>query len=96
MMLFLIYLGQLTLTSGENQIAIEIHERIINLCEGKRGTADIIANAFRSIGEIYSRQAHWEMSVTYIDKAIQIFLEENDIKGNIHCQNLFGTIQGER
>lgn len=93
---FLIYLGQLTITSGENQIAIEIFERIINLCEGKRGTADIIANAFRSIGEIYSRQAQWEISVTYIDKAIQIFQEENDIKGNIHCQNLFGTIQGDQ
>jgi len=93
---FFIYLGQLTITSGENQIAIEIYERIINLCDGKPGTADIIANAFLSIGEIYSRQAQWEMSVTNLDKAIKIFQEENDIKGSIHCQNIFGTIQGDQ
>jgi tetratricopeptide (TPR) repeat protein len=93
---FFIYLGQLSITSGENQIALEIFERIINLCDGKRGTADIIANALLAIGEIYSRQAQWEMSVTYLDKAITIFKEENDIKGNIHCQNIFGTIQGDQ
>ncbi|MBE0571199.1 MAG: tetratricopeptide repeat protein [Ignavibacteriaceae bacterium] len=93
---FFIYLGQLTITSGENQIAIEIYERIVNLCDGKRGTADIIANALLSIGEIYSRQAQWEMSVTNLDKAIKIFQEENDIKGSIHCQNIFGTIQGDQ
>jgi len=93
---FFIFLGQLTITSGENQIAIEIYERIINLCDGKPGTADIIANAFLSIGEIYSRQAQWEMSVINLDKAIKIFQEENDIKGSIHCQNIFGTIQGDQ
>ena len=93
---FFIYLGQLTITSGENQIAIEIYERIINLCDGKRGTADIIANAFLAIGEVYSRQAQWELSVTNLDKAITIFREENDIKGSIHCQNILGTIQGDQ
>lgn len=93
---FFIYLGQLSITSGENQIAVEIYEKIINLCDGKRGTADIIANAFLAIGEVYSRQAQWELSVTYLDKAITIFKEENDIKGNIHCQNIFGTIQGDQ
>jgi adenylate cyclase len=93
---FFIYLGQLTITSGENQIAIEIYERIINLCDEKRGTADIIANAFLAIGEVYSRQAQWEMSVNYLDKAITIFKDEHDIKGSIHCQNIFGTIQGDQ
>ncbi len=93
---FLLYLGQLTITSGENQIAIEIYERIINLCDGKPGTADIMANAFLSIGEIYSRQAQWDMSVTNLDRAIKIFQEENDVKGSIQCQNIFGTIQGDQ
>ena len=93
---FLIYLGQLTITSGENQIAIEIHEKIINLCEGKSGTADIVANALLSIGEIYSRQAQWTLSISYLNKAAQIFQNENDIKGEIHCENIHGTIQGDQ
>ncbi len=93
---FLIYLGQFTITSGENQIATEIYERIINLCDGKRGTADITANALLALGEIYSRQAQWDLSVSYIEKAIGIFKEENDVKGRINCQNIFGTIQGDQ
>ncbi len=93
---FLLYLGQITITSGENEIALEIYERIINLCDGKRGTADIMANAFVSIGEIYSRQAQWDMSVTNLDRATKIFQEENDVKGSIQCQNIFGTIQGDQ
>jgi tetratricopeptide (TPR) repeat protein len=93
---FLIYLGQLTITAGENQIAIEIHEKIINLCKGKPGTADITANALLAIGEVYSRQAQWELSFGYLDKAIKIFQDENDTKGSIHCQNILGTIQGDQ
>lgn len=93
---FLIYLGQLTITSGENQIAIEIHEKIINLCKGKSGTADIVANALLSIGEIYSRQAQWDFSTNYLDRAAQIFLDQHDIKGGILCENIQGTIEGDQ
>ena len=89
---FLIYLGQLTITAGENPLAIEIHEKIINLCSDKAGMADITANALLAIGEIYSRQAQWELSISYLDRSIKIFREENDTKGNIHCQNILGTI----
>ncbi|MCW9094287.1 MAG: tetratricopeptide repeat protein [Ignavibacteriaceae bacterium] len=93
---FLIYLGQLTITAGENPLAIEIHEKIINLCGDKAGMADIIANALLAIGEIYSRQAQWELSISYLEKSIKIFSNENDTKGNIHCQNILGTIHGDQ
>jgi tetratricopeptide (TPR) repeat protein len=93
---FLIYLGQLTITAGENDIAIEIHQKIINLCGDKTEMADITANALLATGEIYSRQAQWELSITYLDKSIKIFRDENDTKGNIHCQNILGTIHGDQ
>ena len=93
---FLIYLGQLTITAGENPLAIEIHEKIIILCSDKAGMADITANALLAIGEIYSRQAQWELSISYLDRSIKIFRRENDTKGNIHCQNILGTIHGDQ
>lgn len=92
---FLIYLGQLTITSGENQIAIEIEEKIIRLCDGKAGTKNIAANAQLAIGEIYSRQAQWELSINHLDQATKIFQNENDTRGTIECQNILGTIQGD-
>jgi tetratricopeptide (TPR) repeat protein len=93
---FLIFLGQLTITAGENPLAIEIHEKIISLCGNKAGMADITANALLAIGEIYSRQAQWELSISYLDRSIKIFRDENDTKGNIHCQNILGTIHGDQ
>jgi tetratricopeptide (TPR) repeat protein len=93
---FLIYLGQHTIIAGENQIAIEIHDKIIRLCSNKTEMADITANALLALGEIYSRQAQWELSITYLDKSIKFFRDENDTKGNIHCQNILGTIHGDQ
>ncbi len=93
---FLIYLGQYTIIAGENTMAIEIHDKIIRLCSDKTEMADITANALLALGEVYSRQAQWELSITYLDKSIKIFRDENDTKGNIHCQNILGTIHGDQ
>ena len=93
---FLIHIGQHTIIAGENPIALEIHEKLIRLCNDKTEMADIRANAFLAIGEIYSRQAQWELSIIYLDKSVKIFREENDTRGNIHCQNILGTIHGDQ
>lgn len=93
---FLVYLGQSTIISGENTISIDIHEKIINATKDSPGMVNITANAYFAIGEIYSRQAQWELSWVSIDKAVQLFREENDIKGNARCENLLGTIQGDK
>ncbi len=93
---FLLYLGQHTIIAGENTIALEIHEKIIHLCNDKIEMTDIGANALLAIGEIYSRQAQWELSISYLDRSIQIFRNENDTRGNIHCQNILGTIHGDQ
>ena len=93
---FLIYLGQHTITAGENSIAIEIHERLIKLCQDKPAMTNIMANALLAIGEVYSRQAQWELSINYLDRSIKIFRDESDVKGNIHCQNILGTIYGDQ
>jgi len=47
---FLIYLGQHTIIAGENSIALEIHEKILRLCDDKPEMTNIFANALLSIG----------------------------------------------
>lgn len=93
---FLIYLGQHTIIAGENSIAIEIHEKLLRLCGERTEMSNITANAYLSIGEVYSRQAQWELSINYLDKSIKIFRDESDIRGNIHGQNILGTIYGDQ
>jgi tetratricopeptide (TPR) repeat protein len=79
---FLIYLGQHTIIAGENAIAIEVHEKLLRLCNEKPEMSNISANAYLAIGEVYSRQAQWELSINYLDKAIKGFREASDVKGN--------------
>jgi len=93
---FLIYLGQHTIIAGENSIALEIHEKILRICNDKPEMTNIFANALLSIGEVYSRQAQWELSINYLDRSVKIFRDESDTRGNIHCQNILGTIYGDQ
>jgi len=92
----IIFLGQFAITSGENQAGIDIHEKLVNIAENTPEMTHIKANAYLAIGEIYSRQAQWEHSLNYLAKADEIFKKHDDLKGNIHCENLLGTIQGDK
>jgi tetratricopeptide (TPR) repeat protein len=93
---FLIYLGQLTITAGEYTTSIDIFDKIINTTVDKPASKNITANAHLSIGEIYSRQAQWNLSFSNLDNAKKQFETENDLKGNINCENLLGTIYGDQ
>jgi tetratricopeptide (TPR) repeat protein len=93
---FLIYLGQLTITSGEYATALDIFEKIVNTTKDSPALMNITANAHLSIGEIYSRQAQWNLSFSSLDNAKENFAAENDLKGNVNCENLFGTIYGDQ
>jgi len=91
----LLFLGQSTITSGEYTSSVEIHNKIISLTKDFPEMLNITANAYFSIGEIFSRQAQWDLSFFYLDKAIKLFGKENNLKGNANCENLYGTIYGD-
>jgi len=93
---FLIYLGQLTITGGEYSTALDIFEKIINTTKDKPALLNITGNAHLSIGEIYSRQAQWNLSFSSLVNAKENFATENDLKGNVNCENLLGTIYGDQ
>jgi len=92
----LLFVGQSTITSGEFSAALEIHEKLAHSSEDTPQMKNIAANAFLRMGEVYSRQAKWELSFNYIGKANKLFQEENEIKGNAECENLMGTIFGDK
>jgi tetratricopeptide (TPR) repeat protein len=92
----LLYLGQSTLTGGEFATSLDIYEKLAHFSEKVPEMKNIAANAYLRIGEIYSRQAQWDLSISYLGKADVIFKDENDAKGNAECENLMGTIFGDK
>ncbi len=92
----LLFVGQSTITSGEFSTALEIHEKLAHLSEDTPQMKNIAANAFLRMSEVYSRQAKWELSFNYLGKADNLFQDENDVKGNAECENLMGTIFGDK
>jgi len=92
----LLFVGQSTITSGEFSTALEIHEKLAHFSEDTPQMKNIAANAFLRMSEVYSRQAKWELSFNYLGKADNLFQDENDLKGNAECENLMGTIFGDK
>lgn len=92
---FLIHLGEFTISAGEFNSSIEIFERILQCSRRERSLNDISAHAYLALGNIYSRQAKWEMSLGYIKKANLIFKRIKDLAGSAKCENLLGTIYGD-
>lgn len=91
----LLYLSQVSVTNGEFATAIEINEKLISQTSGDKNFIDLTAHAYLLIGEIYSRQANWQNSFTYIQQTRELFESVNDIKGIAKCENLLGTIYGD-
>ena len=91
----LLYLSQVSITNGEFLTAIDINEKIILLVSEDKDMLSISANANLMIGEIHSRQAGWEKSFQFINKALEQFRFINDVKGIARCENLLGTIYGD-
>jgi len=92
----LLYMGQSTITSGEFSAAIEIHEKIVSLTMDVPAMHDITANAYLFLGEIYSRQARWELSFSFLNMAVKLFNKNKDDIGSARCENLYGTIYGDK
>ncbi len=93
---FLLSLGDYAISLGEYEFAIETHKKIIAESKAEPALANLAANACYSIGEIYSREARWTECFDYTKKAFIMFKNHNDLKGCARCENLLGTIYGER
>jgi tetratricopeptide (TPR) repeat protein len=92
---FLLHLGEFSVSQGEFGTALQIYERVLNQSSSSEYES-FAAYAYLSTGDLYSRQADWDNAVSYIYKASELFQRQKDLKGLSRCENLLGTIYGDK
>jgi tetratricopeptide (TPR) repeat protein len=89
---FLIELGQVCLSGGRLNLAAEIFRKA-----EKSSTDDLNkADSLLGLADIFSRKAEWSSSFKVINEAEELYKEQNNNMGLAKCDNLLGSIYGER
>ncbi|MFZ0454400.1 MAG: tetratricopeptide repeat protein [Ignavibacteriaceae bacterium] len=89
-------LSQLMLFSGENSFALEIAEYQLNKLNSQNNFPLITAETNLMIGRIHWAQAYWDDCSYYISEAMQIFQSLENKPGMAKCENMLGTLYGEK
>jgi len=89
-------LSELMLFSGENLFALEIAEYQLNKLNSCNNFPLIIAETNLMISRIHWTQAYWDDCSYYISEAMQIFKSLDNKPGMAKCENMFGTLYGEK
>lgn len=92
-LLLLNNLGRFALERGEFTTAKNIYNRILKITANKDNLENITAYSLLSLGDIYNKEAQWEKSAKYINRASKLFHKQKDMKGLAKCENLYGAIQ---
>ena len=92
----LLFLGEISTIKGELDVSSRIFNKLVDFSIKKVKYKNVLAFALMSLGDIYSRQAEWEKSRKYINRAKKIYKFQNDYKGLAKCENLMGTIYGDK
>ena len=92
----LFHLGGAAIARGEYGEAEKLFLSIITEVKSNPPLKELEAWAYLSLSEVYSKYAYWEKSINYIKSARKIFTKGKDIKGLRRCDNLLGSIEGER
>jgi tetratricopeptide (TPR) repeat protein len=90
------HIGDRSVWLGELSAALKVFTFIINEIKDEESLQHIVAQGHLALGDIYSRQANWKVSIKNIKLASKIFKKYKDLKGIARCENLIGTIQGEK
>ncbi len=93
---FLLQLGKIMIDNGELDIAEEINKDLINRPSKNKLLDPVKANAYLALAKINWQQGIWDESLKYTRKAYYIFTNLSDNIGCARCENMFGTIYGER
>ncbi len=92
----LLQLGKLMIDNGELDIAEEINKDLISKPSKNPLLDRIKADALLAMAKINWQQSIWDQSLRYTRKAYYIFTNLNDNIGCARCENMLGTIYGER
>jgi len=92
----LLHLGETSISLGENSAASKLFLYVISEVKDEPSLANLVAHSYLSLADVHSRQADWKNSIKYINLAKKIFSKQKDLKGIAKCENLLGTIEGEK
>jgi tetratricopeptide (TPR) repeat protein len=85
----MIYYGQL-------DYAAQIVEELIDKVKYNTIHLSLTAEAYLLMSKIWWSQANWEESLYYVHKAERMFRLLKDTAGSARCENMLGTIYGEK
>lgn len=91
-LLLLSSLGKLTIELGEFSISKNIFLKSIKHAGKEKKYENISAYSFLMLGNIYSREARWDRSLEHINKGVNLFQKQKDVRGLALCENLIGVI----
>ncbi|MCH7773610.1 MAG: tetratricopeptide repeat protein [Bacteroidetes bacterium] len=89
---FLLDLGQLCLSGGRLNLANEIFRKVQTQSSKTLHKAESLIG----LADVFSRRANWQRSLRTIEEAGSLYRELNDNSGLAKCENLLGSIYGER
>ncbi len=92
----LLDLSQLMLFAGENSFALEIAEDQLSKLNSQNNFPLIFAETNLMISRIYWAQAYWDDCSCYVSEAMQIFQSIENRPGLAKCENMLGTLYGEK
>jgi tetratricopeptide (TPR) repeat protein len=92
----ILYLGEALIIKGELNLAVNVYKYLLYITKQQKELENIYAYALVALGDIYSRQAMWKESFGSINCAKKKFDKQKDMKGSARCENLLGTIYGDR
>jgi hypothetical protein len=89
-------LSQLMFFAGEISYSLEIAEDLLSKLHSNRKHANIQAETNLMISKIYWAQAYWDDCNNYISEAMRIFKSTENESGIAKCENMLGTLHGEK
>ena len=92
----LLDLSQLILFAGENAYSLEIVQYLKSKVEPGNKFSSILADANLIISKIYWSQAYWDECEFHISEATKIFESISSQSGIAKCENMLGTLYGEK
>ncbi|MHB1686706.1 MAG: tetratricopeptide repeat protein [Ignavibacteriaceae bacterium] len=92
----LVYIGEVLIAQGEFNLALEVYSHVLKIAKTEPELENLQAYSLLALGDASSRQAQWNESVAFINRAKKIFEKGKDYKGCARCENLLGTIYGDK
>ncbi len=88
--------AQNAVLTGDLNLGQNIYALAYSKSSNKKEYLDVKANALLGLGEICLRQSFGSEALKYLRKGLNLFLKEKNFAGAAKCENLLGSLFGNR